>query len=95
MLLPTLLALRAPVVVGVPLNEPCVVGEGWLRVGAGVALELGVEVEVVELVELVELDTEELDVPRSIPWGAANATASTAKREIHWSGNMVNRYCMA
>lgn len=77
MLLPTRVALRAPVVVGVPLNGPCVVGEGWLRVGAGVALEE---------MEVAELDTE-LEVS---PWGAANATASTAKTEIHWSGNMVN-----
>jgi hypothetical protein len=75
-----------------------VVGEGWLRVGAGVGVVL--EVEVVELVVELEvaleieleiaLDTEE---PEVSAWGAASATASRTKREIHWSGNMVS-YCM-
>lgn len=96
------MALKAPLVVGVPLNGPWVVGEGWLRVGAGVGVVL--EIEVVELVVELEaaleieleialdtkLDTEE---PEVSTWGAANTTASRTKREIHWSGNMVS-YCM-
>lgn len=77
-----------------PLNGPSVVGEGSLRVGAGVglALELG-EAELVVELEEEELEAEEL-VEVSV-WGAANATDSKAKREIHWSGNMVSQYCMA
>lgn len=96
MLLPTEVALRAPVVVGVPLKEPCVVGEGSLRVG-GVAIEVDVDIDVTVNVSVVAIDEvpDPVDVSElvevSVGCGAANATDSTSTtRETHRPGNIVH-----